>query len=252
MAEYLTPHGTGRYSSCHAAAPHRGPGLTCRGDAALHPRLHGGRGNCGGVGVCGRDHGGGGLARRGAGLEPCPAAPLAHRLVDRRDRRGARRWCAHGPPGLAAGVHPLRRTGSQVQPLPRAGPVWRRGHDAGPVAGGRPARDSRHVAVALRLCADFHECLDRLVYERVRLGMMSALAVRDELTFSELKALFDVSDGNLSAHARKLEEARYVTCTKSFDGRRPKSVYHLTAAGRAALNRYLDHIEAVIKATRRG
>jgi DNA-binding MarR family transcriptional regulator len=91
---------------------------------------------------------------------------------------------------------------------------------------------------------------DRLVYERVRLGMMSALAVREALTFSELKALFDVSDGNLSAHARKLEEAKYVTCSKSFDGRRPKSVYRLTAAGRAALNRYLDHVEAVIKATR--
>jgi DNA-binding MarR family transcriptional regulator len=91
---------------------------------------------------------------------------------------------------------------------------------------------------------------DRLVYERVRLGMMSALAVQDELTFSELKALCDVSDGNLSAHARKLEEANYVTCTKSFDGRRPKSVYRLTAAGRAAFNRYLDHVEAVIRATR--
>src|SRR5437868_9560790 len=93
---------------------------------------------------------------------------------------------------------------------------------------------------------------DRLVYERVRLGIMSALAVREELTFSELKALFDVSDGNLSAHARKLEEAKYISCTKSFEGRRPKSVYRLTAAGRAALNRYLEHVEAVIKATRRG
>lgn len=91
---------------------------------------------------------------------------------------------------------------------------------------------------------------DRLVYERVRLGIMSALAVRDELTFSELKALFDVSDGNLSAHARKLEEAKYLTCTKSFADRRPKSVYRLTPRGRAALNRYLDHVEAVIKATR--
>ena len=91
---------------------------------------------------------------------------------------------------------------------------------------------------------------DRLVYERVRLGIMSALAVQDELTFSELKSLFDVSDGNLSAHARKLEEAKYLTCTKSFEGRRPKSVYRLTAKGRAALNRYLDHVEAVIKATR--
>jgi DNA-binding MarR family transcriptional regulator len=97
---------------------------------------------------------------------------------------------------------------------------------------------------------DEDSIFDRLVYERVRLGMMSALAVRDELTFSELKALFAVSDGNLSAHARKLEEAAYVTCTKSFDGRRPRSVYRLTPAGRAALNRYLDHVEAVIKATR--
>ena len=93
---------------------------------------------------------------------------------------------------------------------------------------------------------------ERLVYERVRLGMMSALAVREELTFSELKALFEVSDGNLSAHARKLEEAGYVTCTKSFEGRRPKSIYRLTVIGRAALNRYLDHVEAVIRATRPG
>jgi DNA-binding transcriptional ArsR family regulator len=93
---------------------------------------------------------------------------------------------------------------------------------------------------------------DRLVYERVRLGIMSALAVREELTFNELKALFDVSDGNLSAHARKLEEAKYLTCTKSFEERRPKTIYRLTALGRNALNRYLDHVEAVIKATRRG
>jgi DNA-binding MarR family transcriptional regulator len=92
---------------------------------------------------------------------------------------------------------------------------------------------------------------DRLVYERVRLGIMSALAVREELTFTELKAQFDVSDGNLSAHARKLEEAGYLSCTKTFAGRRPKTAYRLTARGRAALNSYLDHIEAVIKATRR-
>jgi DNA-binding transcriptional ArsR family regulator len=92
---------------------------------------------------------------------------------------------------------------------------------------------------------------DRLVYERVRLGIMSALAVREELTFNELKSLFDVSDGNLSAHARKLEEARYLTCTKSFEQRRPKTVYRLTSLGKSALNRYLDHVEAVIKATRR-
>jgi DNA-binding transcriptional ArsR family regulator len=92
---------------------------------------------------------------------------------------------------------------------------------------------------------------DRLVYERVRLGIMSALAVRSELTFSELKSLFDVSDGNLGAHARKLEEAKYLTCTKSFEDRRPKTAYRLTALGKGALNRYLDHVEAVIKATRR-
>ena len=92
---------------------------------------------------------------------------------------------------------------------------------------------------------------DRLVYERVRLGIMSALAVSEELTFTELKSLFDVSDGNLSAHARKLEEAEYLTCTKSFEGRRPKSVYRMTALGKRALNRYLDHVEEVIKATRR-
>jgi DNA-binding PadR family transcriptional regulator len=80
---------------------------------------------------------------------------------------------------------------------------------------------------------------------------MSALAVRDEISFSELKLLFDVSDGNLSAHARKLEDAEYLTCTKSFEGRRPKSAYRITDKGRAALNRYLDHVEAVIKATRK-
>ena len=92
---------------------------------------------------------------------------------------------------------------------------------------------------------------DRLVYERVRLGIMSTLAVREQLSFSELKSLFNVSDGNLSAHARKLEEAQYLTCTKSFEDRRPKSVYRLTALGRCALNRYLDHVEAGIKAMRR-
>lgn len=92
---------------------------------------------------------------------------------------------------------------------------------------------------------------DRLIYERVRLGIMSALAVREELTFAELKALFDVSDGNLSAHARKLEEAGYLTCTKTFEDRRPRSVYRMTSVGRNALHRYLDHVEAVIKATRR-
>jgi DNA-binding MarR family transcriptional regulator len=92
---------------------------------------------------------------------------------------------------------------------------------------------------------------DRLIYERVRLGIMSALAMNEELTFNELKTLFDVSDGNLGAHARKLEEAGYIACTKSFEARRPKSRYRITLIGRKALLRYLEHIEAVIKATRR-
>jgi len=93
--------------------------------------------------------------------------------------------------------------------------------------------------------------IDRLIYERVRLGIMSALAMNEQLTFNELKSLFDVSDGNLSAHARKLEEAGYVVCTKSFEGRRPRSEYRITPVGKKALLRYLEHIEAVIKATRR-
>ena len=113
-------------------------------------------------------------------------------------------------------------------------------------------RQARPSAVPGGLQLRDESRFDRLVYERVRLGMMSALAVRDTLTFSELKTLFAVSDGNLSAHARKLEEAGYVSCTKSFEHRRPKSSYRLTAAGRAALNRYLEHVEAVIKATRCG
>jgi len=92
---------------------------------------------------------------------------------------------------------------------------------------------------------------DRLIYERVRLGIMSALAMNEQLSFNELKSLFDVSDGNLSAHARKLEEAGYVVCTKSFEDRRPKSLYRITPVGKKALLRYLEHIEAVIKATRR-
>jgi DNA-binding MarR family transcriptional regulator len=95
-----------------------------------------------------------------------------------------------------------------------------------------------------------HARFDRLVYERIRLGIMSALAVNEQLTFNELKALFDASDGNLSAHARKLEEAGYITCAKSFEARRPKSEYRITPVGRRALQRYLEHIEAVIKATR--
>jgi DNA-binding MarR family transcriptional regulator len=92
--------------------------------------------------------------------------------------------------------------------------------------------------------------LDRLIHERMRLGIVSALAVNDSLTFNELKALLRTTDGNLSVHARKLEEAAYIACTKSFDGRLPKTEFRLTAAGRKALERYLNHMEALIEVTR--
>jgi DNA-binding HxlR family transcriptional regulator len=92
--------------------------------------------------------------------------------------------------------------------------------------------------------------LDRLIHERIRLGIVSALAVSDSLTFNELKKLLKTTDGNLSVHARKLEAAQYIKCAKSFAGRMPKTEYRLTAAGRRALERYLDHMEALIRATR--
>ena len=94
------------------------------------------------------------------------------------------------------------------------------------------------------------DSLDRLIHERLRLGIVSALAVNDSLSFSDLKKLMKTTDGNLSVHARKLEEAEYITCTKSFEGRMPKTQYSLTATGRRALERYLDHMEALIRATR--
>jgi DNA-binding HxlR family transcriptional regulator len=92
--------------------------------------------------------------------------------------------------------------------------------------------------------------LNRLIHERIRLGIVSALAVNRSLTFNELKAMLKTTDGNLSVHARKLEEADYIVCTKSFAGRLPKTEYRLTAGGRRALERYLDHMEALIRATR--
>ena len=88
--------------------------------------------------------------------------------------------------------------------------------------------------------------LDRLIHDRVRLGIVSALAASEALTFTELRDLLGTSDGNLSVHARKLEEAGYVKCTKTFAGRVPRSEYRLTGAGRRALGRYLDHMEALI------
>jgi DNA-binding MarR family transcriptional regulator len=94
--------------------------------------------------------------------------------------------------------------------------------------------------------------LDRLIHERTRLGIVSALAVNDSLTFNELKGLLGATDGNVSVHARKLEDAGYVACTKSFAGRLPKTEYRLTGAGRRALEKYLSHMEALIRATREG
>jgi DNA-binding HxlR family transcriptional regulator len=92
--------------------------------------------------------------------------------------------------------------------------------------------------------------LDRLIHERVRLAIVSALAVNDSLTFNDLKQLLNTTDGNLSVHARKLEEAQYITCEKTFKGRVPRTEYSLTAAGRRALEKYLAHMEAIIRAVR--
>lgn len=92
--------------------------------------------------------------------------------------------------------------------------------------------------------------LDRLIHERVRLAIVSALAVNESLTFNQLKELLNTTDGNLSVHARKLEEAQYVTCSKFFDGRVPKTEFRLTASGRRALESYLNHMESVIRAAR--
>jgi DNA-binding HxlR family transcriptional regulator len=92
--------------------------------------------------------------------------------------------------------------------------------------------------------------LDRVIHERMRLGIVSALAVSEALTFNELKKLLQTTDGNLSVHARRLEEAEYVECKKSFEGRMPKTEYRLTPAGRSAFERYLNHMEALIQAMR--
>lgn len=92
--------------------------------------------------------------------------------------------------------------------------------------------------------------LDRLIHERLRLGIVSALAVNASLTFGDLKLILKTSDGNLSVHARKLEEAGYISCQKSFEGRVPRTEYQLTELGRTALQRYLDHMETLIQATR--
>ena len=121
----------------------------------------------------------------------------------------------------------------------------------GPARGGRALRSVEGAGTARAGDGDEGAlALDRLIHERMRLGIVSALAVNDTLTFNDLKRLMQTTDGNLSVHARKLEDAGYVTCTKTFEGRMPKTEYRLTATGRRALERYLDHMEALIRATR--
>jgi len=114
--------------------------------------------------------------------------------------------------------------------------------------GARRARSSRLAAVAGG--GEVAMDLDRLIHERMRLGIVSALAAKAPMTFVELKAALKTTDGNLSVHARKLEDAGYITCTKSFEGRVPRTEYRLTEAGRRALHRYLDHMEALIRTAR--
>ena len=123
-----------------------------------------------------------------------------------------------------------------------------------PIISSRPARNPRATRnhelepreVASRNASGF----DRLIHERVRLGIVSALAANESLSFNDLKKLLATTDGNLSVHARKLEEAKYIACEKYFEGRMPKTVYRLTSAGRHALERYLDQMETLIHSMR--
>ena len=116
-------------------------------------------------------------------------------------------------------------------------------HKHGKAATPAPARAPRVRVLALPE-------LDRLIHERIRLGIVSALATNDSLTFNDLKRILKTSDGNLSVHARKLEEAEYISCVKFFEGRVPRTEYRLTAAGRRSLAQYLDQMEEWIRATR--
>ena len=137
------------------------------------------------------------------------------------------------------------------------GSAQRKGRTAATTAGARQS-DLRAVGRAAEATTDASveapersaAELDRLIHERLRLGIVSALAGNASLTFNELKKILQTTDGNLSVHARKLEEAKYITCEKSFEGRTPKTAFQLTDAGRRALERYLDHMESIIRAAR--
>jgi len=110
----------------------------------------------------------------------------------------------------------------------------------------RPSKVESRPAESKRSPLD----LDRLIHERLRLGIVSALAVNEQLSFNDLKRLLRTTDGNLSVHARKLEDAHYIACDKTFDGRVPKTQYRLTPSGRRALDKYLAHMEAIIRAVK--
>lgn len=115
----------------------------------------------------------------------------------------------------------------------------------------KSASNTRQALAAIQgLNGSRDESPDRLIHERMRLGLISALAVNESLTFNELKEILATTDGNLSVHARKLEEAGYIRCDKFFAGRTPRTVYSISQQGRDALNRYLDHMEALVKAIR--
>ncbi|HKC62498.1 MAG TPA: transcriptional regulator [Pyrinomonadaceae bacterium] len=115
----------------------------------------------------------------------------------------------------------------------------------------RAAEDKLHkVSESAAEVSAPHQKFERLIHERSRLGIISALAVNESLTFNDLKRLIKTTDGNLSVHARKLEDAGYIACTKSFEGRTPKTEYKLTKTGRRALEQYLNHMEALIKTMR--
>ena len=123
-------------------------------------------------------------------------------------------------------------------------PLPVKGHQSAPATALPARRAAAHTARAA--LTD----LDRLVHEQIRLGILGALAVNASLSFTDLKKILKTTDGNLSVHARKLEDARYVTCRKFFNGRLPQTVFELTPTGRRALERYLDQMEALIQATR--
>ncbi|MGQ0712315.1 MAG: winged helix-turn-helix domain-containing protein [Gemmatimonadaceae bacterium] len=114
----------------------------------------------------------------------------------------------------------------------------------------RPATGERLRSVKGQSADTDTLALDRLIHERIRLGIVSALAVNETLSFNDLKQLLRTTDGNLSVHARKLEDAGYIACTKSFDGRVPHTEYRITSTGRRVLEKYLAHMEALIRATR--